>query len=258
MPSSSPASKTDDDPGVVEAGDGVGLAAGAVVGAAVGGDRLDRDIAPQALVARLVDRAEPARADARTQPVAPQGERRVGLSDELFGGLHGERSFAAARAPTFTPQRACGPLRRRDGHTSRLVLLRRGRRAPRAVRARAEARRWVTPSADQQTLLVRRVVAIGGLLLLLILLFFVVRSCCELAQGERAEGLQPRGRLDRPRVRHAGRRAFFELLGRPATSRPRTSRRNISGYRVQAESQLKQAAGARRPGRDEGAPSSRC
>ena len=104
-----------DDPGVVEAGDGVGLAAGAVVGAAVGGDRLDRHGAPEALVARLVDRAEAARADARTQSVAPQGERRVGLSDELFGGLHGERSFAAAEHATFTPQRrlrAVAPPRR--------------------------------------------------------------------------------------------------------------------------------------------------
>ena len=82
-----------DDPGVVEPRHGVRLAPGALVGAAVGGDRLDRHAAAEALVARLVDRAEAARADPRTQPVAPERQRRVGLSDELFGGLHGEPSF---------------------------------------------------------------------------------------------------------------------------------------------------------------------
>ena len=80
------------------------------------------------------------------------------------------------------------------------------------------------PSADQQTLLVRRVVAIGGLLLLLVLLFFVVRSC---ASSRKENALKDYNREVSSIVTESDTQVgapFFELLGRPATSRRRTCR----------------------------------
>ena len=243
-----------DDPGVVEAGDGVGLAAGAVVGAAVGGDRLDRDGAPEALVARLVDRAEAAGADPRTQPVAPQGERRVGLSDELFGGLHGERSFAARRAPTFTPQRrlrAVAPPRRAY-FTPCPSSTRTTSRAE--VRARAEARRWATRPLTSRRCCCGASSPSVACSLLLVLLFFVVRSC---ANSRKENALKDYNREVASIVQESDTQVgapFFELLGQAGDESPQDLQTNISGYRVQAEAQLKQATRARRAGGDEGRP----
>ena len=108
---------------------------------------------------------------------------------------------------------ACGPLRRRDGHTSRLVLLRRGRRAPEQsspAPKRGDGRPLRRP-ADAAGPSRRRHRWPARLLLdAAVLRRALVR---ELAQGERAQGLQPRGLLDRQRVRHPGRRAVLRAAG---------------------------------------------
>ncbi len=99
------------------------------------------------------------------------------------------------------------------------------------------------PSADQQTLLVRRVVAFGGLLLLLILLFFVVRSC---SSSRKENALKDYNREVASIVKESDTQVgapFFELLSSAGDESPQDLQTNISGYRVQAESQLKQAKG---------------
>jgi hypothetical protein len=104
------------------------------------------------------------------------------------------------------------------------------------------------PSADQQTLLVRRVVAFGGLLLLLILLFFVVRSC---ASSRKENALKDYNREVSSIVKESDSQVgapFFELLGQAGDESPQDLQTNISGYRVQAEAQLKQAKGLDVPG----------
>jgi hypothetical protein len=95
--------------------------------------------------------------------------------------------------------------------------------------------------ADQQTLLVRRAVAIGGLVLLLVLLFIAVRSC---ANSRKENSLKDYNREVSSIVRESDTQVgapFFQLLGQAGTESPQDLQTNISGYRVQAEAQLKQA-----------------
>ena len=109
------------------------------------------------------------------------------------------------------------------------------------------------PSADQQTLLVRRGVAIGGLILLLVLLFFVVRSC---ASTRQENALKDYNREVSSIIRDSDTQVgapFFELLGQAGDESPQDLQTNISGYRVQAEAQLKQARGLDVPGEMKGA-----
>ena len=109
------------------------------------------------------------------------------------------------------------------------------------------------PSADQQTLLMRRVVAFGGLLLLLVLLFFVVRSC---ASSRQENALKDYNREVSSIIRDSDTQVgkpFFELLGQAGDESPQDLQTNISGYRVQAEAQLKQARGLDVPGEMKGA-----
>src|SRR5215210_4468889 len=99
------------------------------------------------------------------------------------------------------------------------------------------------PSGDQQTLLVRRAVAVGGLLLLLILLFVAVRSC---ASSRKENALKDYNREVASIVRESDTQVgqpFFQLLGQAGDESPQDLQTNISGYRVQAEAQLKQARG---------------
>ena len=94
---------------------------------------------------------------------------------------------------------------------------------------------------DQQTLLVRRAVAIGGLVLLHVLLFFAVRSC---ANSRKESALKDYNREVSSIVRESDTQVgepFFQLLGQAGSESPQDLQTNISGYRVQAESQLKQA-----------------
>ena len=112
------------------------------------------------------------------------------------------------------------------------------------------------PSADQQTLLVRRVVAFGGLLLLLILLFFVVRSC---ASSRKENALKDYNREVSSIIKESDQQVgapFFQLLSQASSDSPADLQTNISGYRVQAESQLKQAKALSVPDEMKGAQQS--
>ena len=109
------------------------------------------------------------------------------------------------------------------------------------------------PSADQQTLLLRRGVAIGGLILLLVLLFVAVRSC---ASSRQENALKDYNREVSSIIRDSDTQVgkpFFELLGQAGDESPQDLQTNISGYRVQAEAQLKQARGLDVPGEMKGA-----
>jgi hypothetical protein len=96
-------------------------------------------------------------------------------------------------------------------------------------------------SADQQTLLVRRGIAIGALLLLLVLLFLVVRSC---ADSRKENGLKDYNREVSSLIHESDTQVgqpFFRALGQAGDQSPQELQTSISGYRVQAEAQLKQA-----------------
>ena len=111
-------------------------------------------------------------------------------------------------------------------------------------------------STDQQTLLVRRAVAIGGLVLLLILLFVAVRSC---ASSRKENALKDYNREVSSIVRESDTQVgepFFQLLGQAGSESPQDLQTNISGYRVQAEAQLKQARSLDVPGEMKGAQQS--
>ena len=256
VPSSSPASKTDDDPGVVEPGDGVRLAPRAVVGTAVGGDRLDRHRAPAA-ARRAPHRPCRSRPRRSADPVGSAPGRVTDRPERRALRWPAWRAVLrrGRRDPPSRRNGACGPLRRRDGHTSRLVLLRRGRRAPEQLLARAEARRWATPPPTSRRCWSVALVAFGGLLA-------PARRCCSSSSARaRARARRTRSRTTTARsprscrspTRQVG-APFFELLGQAGDESPQDLQTNISGYRVQAEAQLKQARRPRRPGRDDGRP----
>jgi hypothetical protein len=123
------------------------------------------------------------------------------------------------------------------------------RSSPRARRSAAGG----GASADQQTLLVRRAVAIGGLVLLLVLLFIAVRSC---ANSRQENALKDYNREVSSIVRESDTQVgqpFFQLLGDAGSESPQDLQTNISGYRVQAEAQLKQARNLDVPGEMKGA-----
>ncbi len=101
--------------------------------------------------------------------------------------------------------------------------------------------------------MLRRGVAIGGLILLLVLLFFVVRSC---ANTREENALKDYNREVSSIIRESDTQVgapFFELLGQAGDESPQDLQTNISGYRVQAEAQLKQARGLDVPGDMKGA-----
>jgi hypothetical protein len=126
------------------------------------------------------------------------------------------------------------------------------RRSPRPRRSAAVG----DPSADQQTLLVRRGIAIGGLIVFLLLLFFVVRSC---ASTRKENALKDYNREVSSIVRESDTQIgqpFFQLLGQAGDESPQDLQTNISGYRVQAEAQLKQARALGVPGEMKGAQQS--
>jgi hypothetical protein len=126
------------------------------------------------------------------------------------------------------------------------------RRSPRPRRSAAVG----DPSADQQTLLLRRAIAVGGLIVLLFLLFFLVRSC---ASTRKENSLKDYNREVASIVRESDTQIggpFFQLLGQAGDSSPQDLQTNISGYRVQADAQLKQARGLSVPGDMKGAQQS--
>ena len=94
---------------------------------------------------------------------------------------------------------------------------------------------------DQNTLLVRRAAAIGAVVLLLFILFFGVRAC---ASSRKENALKDYNREVSSIIKESDQQVgapFFQLLGQAANDSPADLQTNISGYRVQAESQLKQA-----------------
>jgi hypothetical protein len=126
------------------------------------------------------------------------------------------------------------------------------RKTPRPRRSAAVG----DPTADQQTLLVRRGIAVGGLIVLLLLLFFVVRSC---ANTRKENALKDYNREVSSIVRDSDTQIgqpFFQLLGQAGNESPQDLQTNISGYRVQAEAELKQARGLAVPGEMKGAQQS--
>jgi len=113
----------------------------------------------------------------------------------------------------------------------------RSSRSPRPRRSAAVG----GPSAERQTLLVRRGLAIGGLVILLILLGIAVKSC---ANSRKENGLKDYNHEVSSIVHESDTQVgqpFFQLLGQAGDESPQDLQTNISGYRVQAEAQLKQA-----------------
>jgi hypothetical protein len=109
---------------------------------------------------------------------------------------------------------------------------------------------------DQNTLLVRRAAAIGGVVLLLFILFFGVRAC---ASSRKENALKDYNREVSSIVKESDQQVgapFFQLLGQASSDSPADLQTNISGYRVQAESQLKQAKALSVPDEMKGAQQS--
>src|SRR5215211_7652306 len=150
------------------------------------------------------------------------------------------RPFAGGAAVPARRNAACGPGAVTTGILHALSFFDEDdepRRSPRPRRSAA----MEDPSTGQQTLLVRRAVAIGALLLLLILLFIAVRSC---ASSRKENALKDYNREVSSIVRESDTQVgqpFFQLLGQAGDESPQDLQTNISGYRVQAEAQLKQA-----------------
>jgi len=150
------------------------------------------------------------------------------------------RPFAAGAAVPARRNAACGPGAVTTGILHALSFFDEDdepRRSPRPRRSAAMG----DPSTGQQTLLVRRAVAIGGLVLLLILLFLAVRSC---ASSRKENSLKDYNREVSSIIRESDEQVgqpFFQLLGQAGDESPQDLQTNISGYRVQAEAQLKQA-----------------
>jgi hypothetical protein len=111
-------------------------------------------------------------------------------------------------------------------------------------------------ATDQQTLLVRRAVAIGGLVLIFVLLIFALKSC---ANSRKESGLKDYNREVASIVHESDTQIgapFFQLLGQSSNSSPQDLQTNISGYRVQADAQLKQARALSVPDEMKGAQQS--
>jgi hypothetical protein len=95
--------------------------------------------------------------------------------------------------------------------------------------------------ADHNQLLARRAVAIGLFVLLLLVLFFGVRAC---ANSRKENALKDYNREVSSIVRESDTQIgqpFFQLLSQASNDSPQDLQTNISGYRVQADAQLKQA-----------------
>ena len=103
---------------------------------------------------------------------------------------------------------------------------------------------------------IRQAIAMGGLVLLAILLFLLVRSC---ANSRKENGLKDYNREVSSLVRESDTQVgqpFFQLLGQAGDQSPQDLQTNISGYRVQAEAQLKQARSLSVPDEMKGAQQS--
>ena len=108
-------------------------------------------------------------------------------------------------------------------------------------------------AADSQTLLVRRAIAGVALLVLLLLLVFVVNSC---RNSQRENALKDYNSEVSAIASESSRQVgteFFRLLGDGGSESPQDLQTAVSGFRVQAEQQLKQAQALDVPGEMSGA-----
>jgi hypothetical protein len=103
-------------------------------------------------------------------------------------------------------------------------------------------------AADSQTLLVRRAVAGAVILVFVLLLVFLIKGCRD-SQRENALKDYNRevGAIADESSRQVG-TGFFQLLGQGGNESPQDLQTAISGFRVQAEQQFKQAQGLDVPG----------
>jgi hypothetical protein len=122
---------------------------------------------------------------------------------------------------------------------------------PRSTRTRTRPRprgggRGGRGATDSQTLLVRRVV-FGGLIVVFLLLLAVGVHSCQVSQ--RKNGLKDYNRRVTSIATDSSQTGgeFFKLLGQNSNQSPQDLQTAISGYRVQAEQQLKQAQGIDTP-----------
>jgi hypothetical protein len=109
---------------------------------------------------------------------------------------------------------------------------------------------------DQNTVLMRRAIAIGITVLVLILLILLLRSC---ASSRKESALKDYNRDVSSIVKESDQQVgapFFQLLGQASSDSPQDLQTNISGYRVQAEAQLKQAKSLSVPSEMKGAQQS--
>ena len=153
------------------------------------------------------------------------------------------RPFAARGAPPARRKRACAA----EAAVRTVIIVTalsffdeddEPRSSPRPRRSAAVGR---CAAADQQTLLVRRALAIGGVVLLLFLLFFVVRSCASSRKENALRTTTARSPRSSSESDSRSARRSSSCSARPRATRRQDLQTNISGYRVQAESQLKQA-----------------
>jgi hypothetical protein len=125
------------------------------------------------------------------------------------------------------------------------------RRAPRPRRASGGG-----VSADSQTLLVRRAIAGAAIVVVLLLLVFLVNSC---RNSQKENALKDYNREVSAIATESSTQVgteFFRLLGEGGSESPQDLQTAISGFRVQAEQQLKQAEGLSVPGEMAGAQTS--
>jgi hypothetical protein len=117
--------------------------------------------------------------------------------------------------------------------------------APR-TRTRSRPRGGGGRGADSQTLLVRRVV-FGGIVVVVLLLLAVGVHSCQVSQKK--NGLRDYNRRVTAIATESSQTGgeFFKLLGQNSNQSPQDLQTSISGYRVQAEQQLKQAQGIDTP-----------
>ena len=245
-----------DDPGVVEPRGGERLARRPFRGGRAHRDDLHRHGPVQALVVGGVDGAEAARAEARAQAVAAEDDGCAGTRGggrELLRGVHRSLVRRARRLPCRLVAAASG---RRAGHTSRPTVSffeedDEPRRTPRPRRAAAGG-----VGTDNQTLLVRRAIAGVVVVVFVLALVFLVRSCQTSAKENALKDYNREvAAIGGESARQVG-TEFFRLLGQGGDESPQDLQTAISGFRVQAEQQLKQAQGLDVPGEMEGAQES--
>jgi hypothetical protein len=127
------------------------------------------------------------------------------------------------------------------------------RTAPRPRRARPAGS---APVADSQTLLIRRAVALIGGLIVLVLLVIAVNSC---RNSQKENALKDYNRqlsaVATGSAREVG-EPFFQLLSEGGGGSPQELQTAISGYRVAAEQQYRQAEELDVPGEMRGAQQS--